>query len=64
MYRWCEQNPKEILSSVYHCIEQTIQSCKDLQINPADIKGKHQQKNKLLFFSVLLNNNNNNSNNI
>ena len=38
-YRWVEQDPKEILSSVYHCMEQTLHSCKDLKINPADIKG-------------------------
>ncbi|RMX56856.1 hypothetical protein pdam_00006321 [Pocillopora damicornis] len=36
--RWVEQDPKEILSSVYHCMEQTLHSCKDLKINPADIK--------------------------
>ncbi|KAJ7376770.1 hypothetical protein OS493_032504 [Desmophyllum pertusum] len=35
---WVEQDPKEILSSVYHCMEQTLSSCKDLKINPADIK--------------------------
>ncbi|XP_058966856.2 glycerol kinase 3-like isoform X2 [Pocillopora verrucosa] len=35
---WVEQDPKEILSSVYHCMEQTLHSCKDLKINPADIK--------------------------
>ncbi|XP_067029471.1 glycerol kinase 3-like isoform X2 [Acropora muricata] len=35
---WVEQDPKEILSSVYYCMEQTLQSCKDLKINPADIK--------------------------
>ena len=39
--RWVEQDPKEILSSVYHCMEQTLHSCKDLKINPADIKGKY-----------------------
>ncbi|XP_044180131.1 glycerol kinase-like [Acropora millepora] len=35
---WVEQDPKEILSSVYYCMEQTLHSCKDLKINPADIK--------------------------
>lgn len=35
---WVEQDPKEILSSVYHCMEQTLHSCKDLKINPADIR--------------------------
>ncbi|KAK3726909.1 hypothetical protein QZH41_016705 [Actinostola sp. cb2023] len=35
---WVEQDPKVLLSSVYTCMEQTLQSCKDLQINPADIK--------------------------
>lgn len=37
--RWVEQDPKEILSSVYYCMEQTLHSFKDLKINPADIKG-------------------------
>ncbi|CAH3186733.1 unnamed protein product [Porites evermanni] len=35
---WVEQDPKEILSSVYYCMEQTLHSFKDLKINPADIK--------------------------
>jgi len=54
-----EQDPKEILSSVYHCMEQTLNSCKDLKINPADIKGKCacQQiaSNEPLQYTVLLN---------
>ena len=37
--RWVEQDPKVLLSSVYKCMEQTLQSCKELKINPADIKG-------------------------
>ncbi|XP_020903631.2 glycerol kinase isoform X1 [Exaiptasia diaphana] len=35
---WVEQDPKALLSSVYKCMEQTLQSCKELKINPADIK--------------------------
>lgn len=38
-FRWVEQDPKEIMSTVYHCLEQIVLSCKDLKINPADIKG-------------------------
>ncbi|XP_048588294.1 glycerol kinase-like isoform X2 [Nematostella vectensis] len=35
---WVEQDPKTLLSSVYQCMEQTLQSCKELNINPTDIK--------------------------
>ena len=48
--RWVEQDPKEILSSVYYCMEQTVHSFKDLKINPADIKGMFDK----YFFYVLV----------
>ena len=43
-----EQDPKEILSSVYHCMEQTLHSCKDLKINPADIKGDQHKYSRYI----------------
>lgn len=36
--RWCQQDPKEILSSVLVCIENTLEQCKDKQISPSSIK--------------------------
>ena len=36
--RWCQQDPKEILSSVLVCIEKTLEQCNDKQISPSNIK--------------------------
>ena len=58
-FRWVEQDPKEILSSVYHCMEQTLNSCKDLKIDPAKIKGRWatfmHQNNESFWYCLLLN---------
>ncbi|XP_029832359.2 glycerol kinase isoform X1 [Ixodes scapularis] len=35
---WVEEDPMEILNSVYECIENTVEKLKDLEIDPRDIK--------------------------
>jgi len=35
---WCQQDPKEILSSVQLCIKKTIEKCVEKNINVSDIK--------------------------
>lgn len=37
--RWVEQDPKEILQSVYECMERTCEKLNQLNINIANIKG-------------------------
>ena len=37
--RWCDEDPTEILSSVYTCIEKAVENLVKLNINPSSIKG-------------------------
>lgn len=40
--RWVEEDPKEIIQSVYECIERTCEKLRQLNVNVANIKGaKH-----------------------
>lgn len=37
--RWVEEDPKEILQSVYECIDRTVEKLTQLNINIGNIKG-------------------------
>lgn len=47
--RWVEQDPKEILMSVYECIEKTCEKLEQLNIDISNIKGIFNR----MFFSVV-----------
>lgn len=38
--RWCDEDPSEILESVYTCIEKSVANLKKLNISPDSIKGR------------------------
>lgn len=38
LFRWCQQDPKEILSTVLDCIEQTLLKCQSKNITVSQIK--------------------------
>lgn len=37
--RWVEEDPKEIIQSVYECIERTCEKLRELNVNITNIKG-------------------------
>ena len=37
-FSWCQQDPKEILSSVIHCMEKTMEKCKSKNIDVINVK--------------------------
>lgn len=39
VYRWVEQDPKEILQSVYECMDKTCEKLTQLNIDISNIKG-------------------------
>lgn len=39
--RWVEEDPKEILHSVYECMERTCEKLTQLNIDISNIKGMH-----------------------
>lgn len=41
MFRWVEEDPKEILQSVYECMERTCEKLTQLNIDISNIKGIH-----------------------
>lgn len=47
---WVEEDPFEILKSVYECIEKTVEKLKALEIDPRDIKGNSVPFNSLNLF--------------
>lgn len=40
MFRWCDEDPLEILQSVNVCIEKSVENLKKLNIDPSSIKGE------------------------
>lgn len=47
--RWVEQDPKEILQSVYECIEKTCEKLGQLNIDISNIKGIFNR----IFYSMV-----------
>lgn len=41
-FRWVEEDPKEILQSVYECMERTCEKLTQLNIDISNIKGMHE----------------------
>lgn len=41
IFRWVEEDPKEILQSVYECMERTCEKLTQLNIDVSNIKGIH-----------------------
>ena len=42
LFRWVEEDPKEILHSVYECMERTCEKLTQLNIDISNIKGMHR----------------------
>lgn len=50
--RWVEQDPKEILQSVYECVERTCEKLNQLNIDISNIKGIF---NSIIIMNILPN---------
>ena len=42
-FRWVEQDPLEILSTVRECMENVIVKLKNLNIDPKNVKGEYSK---------------------
>lgn len=51
LFRWVEEDPKEILQSVYECMERTCEKLTQLNIDISNIKGIHTLCYHLLCWS-------------
>jgi len=48
LFRWVEEDPKEILQSVYECMERTCEKLTQLNIDISNIKGIHSHEGFML----------------